>query len=251
MSRSGRNRRHKQPRVQVKPKTIVKNMLILLVVIAIAAGVHFFWSCAKDWYREGKTRQFKHVIIKTDQGYMSSGAVRQVLDSALQPGFFKASSTQIEQALNGLPWVKTVSVRKQWPASLVVAISERVPVAIWNQHAILSESGVVFTPKSLTTVPENLPKLFGPAGDAALLWQNWQSFSAILQPLKFSLKSLTLNDIGDWQMTLQQGTVIKLGDQQLEKRLQRFVEYYPQLLKDNPKGLAEVDLQYADGIAVK
>jgi cell division protein FtsQ len=53
------------------------------------------------------------------------------------------------ERINGLPWVKTVAVRKIYPDALEVRIEEREPFAIWqhgSQLAIVERDGRVIAP---------------------------------------------------------------------------------------------------------
>ncbi len=49
--------------------------------------------------------------------------------------------TQIEQRL---PWIKQVSVRKQWPDELKIHLVEYVPIARWNDQHMVDAEGNTF-----------------------------------------------------------------------------------------------------------
>ncbi len=44
-----------------------------------------------------------------------------------------------------LSWIKTISIRKIWPAQLNINVVEYVPVAKWNQVNYLTADGTIFS----------------------------------------------------------------------------------------------------------
>ena len=56
--------------------------------------------------------------------------------------------SQIEQRL---PWIKQVSVRKQWPDELKIHLVEYVPIARWNdQHMVDADGNSFSVPRERT-----------------------------------------------------------------------------------------------------
>ncbi|STM57713.1 cell division protein FtsQ [Escherichia coli] len=71
--------------------------------------------------------------------------------------------TQIEQRL---PWIKQVSVRKQWPDELKIHLVEYVPIARWNDQHMVDAEGNTFSVPPDRTSKQVLPMLYGPEGSA-------------------------------------------------------------------------------------
>ena len=81
----------------------------------------------------------------------------------------------VQRSVQDLPWVATVSVRKQWPDELQVYIVEHKPVAIWNSDLLLNAKGQVFQADN-EALQAYLPQLYGPEGSELEAWQAFLQF---------------------------------------------------------------------------
>ena len=73
----------------------------------------------------------------------------------------------------------------------------------------------------------------------------------MLAPLGLNVTRLQLSERRAWRMTLNDGLELRLGRDGVERRLQRFVEVYPGVLKQQLARIAAVDLRYTNGFAVQ
>ena len=75
--------------------------------------------------------------------------------------YFSAPLDEIYQRARGLSWVAEVSVRRQWPDTVKLQVTEREPVAVWNEAVLVSSNGEPF--KGLKQYDlSGLPRLTGP-----------------------------------------------------------------------------------------
>ncbi|MDF0535547.1 cell division protein FtsQ/DivIB [Shewanella yunxiaonensis] len=188
------------------------------------------------------------VAIKGDRQYTSDSDIRAALQDLMKRSFFSADVTQVQQALENLPWVYRASVRRDWPAKLKVYLQEQVPVAHWNQDAWLNEHGEVFQAPSRPGL-EALPWLSGPEKRGAEVLKAFQQLDELLRINSFRLEKLSLTPRLAWEAVLGNGIVLELGREDRMSRVQRFINVYPELLKQD-KTVARVDLRYDTGLAV-
>jgi len=164
-----------------------------------------------------------------------------------EQNFFSLDVRQVKYELEQLALIKSVQVKKVWPETLVVKFKEDIPVAIWNQLTLLNPKGEeLVLPSSFDA--EGLPRLFGPEQKTEQVMRQFQRFQSRLSAVDAVMVSLTMNTVGSWQVELENGWMIRLGRQQLEKRLERLIE----LLKILPQEkVAVVDLRYGKGAAIQ
>jgi cell division protein FtsQ len=179
---------------------------------------------------------------------------RDELVSRTQPlltgeGFMTVDLEAIRAELLQMPWVAEVSVRRQWPSHLVVAVVEQVPIARWGDDGLLNRRGQVFRPLPLGAV-DDLPVLFGPDAVAADVVARYADLSALLAAEGLRLVSLGTDQRGSWRAELDGGVQLRLGTGELLDKLRRFARVYRAELQPRFAEVAYVDLRYSNGLAI-
>lgn len=96
-----------------------------------------------------------------------------VLDAALSgdsDAILAADLPAIRSRIEALPWVDRATVARRLPATLEIAVTERVPAAIWQRHGMLrlvDRTGRVLTPADVRAWP-HLPLLVGEGAELEL-----------------------------------------------------------------------------------
>lgn len=171
--------------------------------------------------------------------------VAAVVRNSLRGNFFTIDLAQTRRDFEKLPWVRKVDVRRHFPWRLDVELQEQVALARWNDTKLLNTHGEVFA----APTDQALPSLSGPVGSAAEVAQRYARFSGMLASLGQHISELDLSSRGAWKLRLQNGLTVKLGRQQVEQRLARFVAVYPYSLAKMQQPANYVDLRYRNGFA--
>jgi cell division protein FtsQ len=157
--------------------------------------------------------------------------------------------------------VREARVERRWPDTLVVSLVEHVPLARWNDNALVNEAGDVFVAAADT----RLPRLIGPEDSSDEVVAAYRRHQAALAPLGMTIRELRLSPRRAWRMQLENGMQLALGREQTDARLARFVALYPRLFGAQPSASETaaqavapvaaapltVDLRYPDGFAVR
>ena len=88
-------------------------------------------------------------IVRSDPAHIAS-----VIQHALRGTFFTIDLAAARDALGKVPWVRTVAVRRQWPATLEVNVVEHSPLARWNDVARGNTDGEVCYAESGEELPD-------------------------------------------------------------------------------------------------
>lgn len=238
--------------VRSKQKTpftpaFVGGVLFFLLSVSL---VVWFGSKVVQWVQDQQNAPIRQVRVFGDFGHIQPAQLHQQLQQQFVGNFFHVNVDQVQQYLQQQPWVYQVAVRKQWPGTLVVVVTEHSPVAVWNSEFLLNNKGEVFK-APLTQLKEPLPKLAGPSGseqDALTMFSQVQSLLALHQ---FQASSLSVSPRFAWQLTLSNGIELKLGREDTLKRVQRFIDLYPSISKHKAEAIEQVDLRYDTGLAVR
>ncbi len=230
-------------------------MFFLLLVLATIG-----WSAwaVLSWMDDAKRLPLSELVVTGDRHYTTNDDIRQSILSLGEPGTFMTQDVNIiQQQIERLPWIKQVSVRKQWPNELKIHLVEYVPVAHWNDLHMVDVDGKSFSIPAERIAKQKMPLLYGPEGSEQDVLQGYQTMSQQLASAssvgKFAVKSVSMTARHSWQITLDDDIRIDLGRDDRNGRLQRFIELYPRLQQQadaDKKRISYVDLRYESGAAV-
>jgi cell division protein FtsQ len=214
------------------------------------------WVVAQPWFA------LRNIEVKTPVAHVTETQIRLVAERQVRGTFFTVDLDSVRNSLEKLPWVREARVERRWPDTLVVSLVEHVPLARWNDNALVNEAGDVF----VAAVDIRLPRLIGPEDSSAEVVAAYRRHQAALAPLGMTIRELRLSPRRAWRMQLESGMQLALGREQTDARLARFVALYPRLFEAQPSASETaaqiaapataaapltVDLRYPDGFAVR
>lgn len=185
--------------------------------------------------------------------------VLQAVRNEVQGNYFTADIERLRQSLEKLPWVRRVSIRREFPHRLAVQLEEHQALARWNGTALVNQQGEVFS----AYTEQMLPDFIGQRGGSIEIAQHYIQFSRQLAALNLQVAQLALSPRHAWQLRLSNGMVLELGREDMQQRLARFVAVYPYSLAamhgsegmgqktEDSTAVRYVDLRYRNGFAVK
>jgi cell division protein FtsQ len=200
----------------------------------------------------------REVELRGELAHTTGSEVEQAMRGRIEGNFFAVDLAQSRSALEQLPWVRRVQVRRVWPDRLEVTLEEHVPLARWGELGLVNVQGERFAARGEV----GLPLFAGPAGSEAEVTRRYRRFAELLAPLGSPLEALILSPRHAWQARLAGGLTLELGrdtpSDPVERRLERFVSVHPPTLgrmqrKPTPEGVANVyvDLRYPNGFALR
>ncbi len=191
----------------------------------------------------------RELEIKSALRETSKAEIDAVLAGRIGGNFFALQLADVRAALEQLPWVRSVAVRRVWPDKLEVSIEEHVALARWGDEALVNTYGERFRARSDAV----LPLFVAPAGTEREVALRYARFTDLLKPLGSGLERVVLTPRLAWQLRLHSGLNILLGRDAdaAEERLRRFVGAYETTLKRIPRKHEYVDLRYPNGFALR
>ncbi|OOE66867.1 cell division protein FtsQ [Salinivibrio sp. IB868] len=203
-----------------------------------------------DWMSDEQQLPLSQLVMEGDQTHVSAAQVRKaVLSGGDLKSFMLQDVDRIQTHIEALPWVKQVAVRKQWPDTLKVHITEYQASAIWNGQKLLTPDGDVFDGAPQDVADKNLVSLHGNTGTSEEVLRTSRELEDELQRIGLSIQALSLNKRRSWRIVTRDGVRIELGRKARQERLARLVNLYPRI-KAQDKAIEYVDLRYDTGAAV-
>lgn len=189
----------------------------------------------------------KRVDVKGDLRHVTYQQVSYIVTREFKGNFFTLDLALVGNGFKKLPWVRNVSVRRQWPDTLEVTLEEHRELARWADGGLVNTRGELFQAASNS----ELPVFHGPEGSAREITDLYGQFISALTPLKLKPVRLTMNERRAWQVKLNSGLNLELGRDQPGARLNKFVRVYDATIARMPEPVANVDLRYPNGFAVR
>lgn len=192
----------------------------------------------------------QRVVVSGRLQRVSAMDVEQVVRANLGgAGLVSVNLTRISNGLSQLPWVQSAAVERSWPRGLQIEIVEQTAVARWNNAGLVNASGALFVSES-RFIPSELPQLAGPTGSEGEVTQRYLGTQGRLTEIGMRLATLELDARGAWNLTLDNGVIVRLGRQQMDERFDRFMLAAARLVSQRSTDIAYVDMRYGNGFAI-
>ena len=193
------------------------------------------------------TLPIEQLVISGTTDHVPTDLIETLVAPTLAGGFFAADLDAIRDDLERIPWVYRATVRRQWPDTVVVTVEEQRPIARWGNQGFLNHEGVFFVGEQ-STLFELLPQLWGPDSSAPHMMRHYQQVESLLQDTDLQVVSLEQDEIGQVNLTLDNGIGIALGTEHFLQRMQRFIVLWERHL--DGQHVARIDMRYSHGAAV-
>ncbi|MCC7325905.1 MAG: cell division protein FtsQ/DivIB [Burkholderiales bacterium] len=220
-------------------------LLSITAVCLLWAAVAFVVRLPAFAYRE--------VVVTAPLTRADGAHLEAVVREELSGTFFTMDLDRARAALAGVPWIRSVALRRQWPRRLELTVEEHQPLARWNESALVNTRGEVFA----ATTSEELPLFEGPDGRAAEVAARYRAWTQTLRPLAMSLTQLRLSPRGGWRLVASDAAgalMLELGRDEPDARLARFVAAHGRTLGALARARTKVeavDLRYRNGFAAR
>jgi cell division protein FtsQ len=229
-----------------------RQMNIAAGVLVALAALAVLWS-AGGWLVRQPWAAFREVVVAAPLERASAPHVEAVIRDELAGTFFTMDLARAGEALKKVAWVRNVSLRRQWPGRLEVTVEEHVPLARWNDAALVNTDGETF----VADWNGELPLFAGPEGRAAEVTLRWREWTEVLAPLALTLPAIRLSERGGWSLSAAGAAgrlQLELGRDEPSTRLGRFAAAYGRtigaLARVGTK-VGHVDLRYRNGFAAR
>ncbi len=240
-----------------------------LTAMLLAAGM--VWLLRSQLPAIAKLFPIERVVFvsatKSPLMEINNDALKQIADAlqTRQASMLQLDLLSLKASIAQVEWVRDANVRRQFPATIVVAIEEHKPKAAWlgevaiarlndeainDSTALVNQFGEVFRAVITDERRDGLPKLAGPEGTSTEVLEKFASVIAPLADIARSPAALLLTPRRAWQLTLDNGARLELGRHDTDVRLSRFIATYPQITALQVAN-SQVDLRYLSGFTIR
>ncbi|MFZ2054481.1 MAG: FtsQ-type POTRA domain-containing protein [Candidatus Aminicenantales bacterium] len=247
--------RAKTPVKKVQRKLTVRSRHIVLFFIVLAG---FFFGLTKGYLYLVSCDDFavKKTEIACRRDFVGRD-IRALLDSSKFGNLLLLDIKALQDRIESHRWIKEARLRKVFPSSLKVEITEREPVAllkIGESFLMIDEEGVGLerlAAREDANLPLFLDRSFFQNRYREKIGLAWRCLSALTPGQRLELEALDLSENHCVSAFLQGLTTrFILGDERFSERLS-FIRSYLKELEGQNGPLEYVDLRFDDRIIFK
>jgi len=220
------------------PRPVLRFALATLLAVGAVAGGYVFLDVP-----------LRKIDMEAPFQRVTAMQIEATMRASLSGGFLSLDIDKVQRALEALPWVDRARVQRVWPAGVRVSISEQAAAARWGESGLLNTRGELFV-NDVRQMPAELPLLAGPLGTEQQVARLYLEFQTRLLPLGMRIGGVTLDPRGAWRVQLTNGVELRLGREQPEQRMERFLRAAAPIVSARASELAYVDLRYSNGFAL-
>ncbi len=260
--------RVRAPMAALQPLHRRRAVVIAATLSAMTAAAVLVWLVLGAMPGIAKSLPIERVVFVSAAAAplteVSGEALKRVADALRTRGasMLQLDLTGLAANVKQVPWVREATIRRQFPATIVVAIDEHRALARWmaetrdaNVEAdapttLVNSYGDVFTAVIADERRDLLPQLAGPDGTSAEVLTRYAALIAPLAAIERTPIELVLTARRAWQLRLDNGTTVELGRADTDARIARFIRTYPALAPLQVAG-AIVDMRYQTGFTIR
>lgn len=200
------------------------------------------------WLVNSSEFPVRHVRINGKVEHISAARLQQTATDHISGNIFRVDINTIQAAYEKLPWIKSAQVRRLWPDTVIVDLTEHEPIARWNHNFLIDADGDTFQVENAAV---SLPELTGQSGTEKSAAATYHTLAQILERHHLKAAALENSDRGAWTLTLDNGLKLILGRTQTRERLERLMLVWDEAIAPQVGQLEYIDLRYRDGFAVR
>lgn len=218
-------------------------ILAVLALLVLAAGA----IMARNG---GAMLPFRWVDVSGPFGRVSAEQIRAAVAPATSGGFFTTDIAEVRARVMALPWVADAEVRKHWPDTLEVRVTERQVLGHQGESQLIDVTGAVFQARGAGET-RGLPHLEANPEQMVALAEHYRRAQHDLEGMGRSITGARLSPRGALEFQLSDGLTVQLGSRDLSERWRRFVLSLPSLTTLDRRPIALADLRYTHGFAIR
>jgi len=189
--------------------------------------------------------------IKGEYENVNKSQVDLIKNKYIKKNFFAVNLEETREAFKKLPWIRDVSIRRDWNKfGLLVEIESHKPIARWSSRGLVNSYGEIFH----AAYEDNLPLFVGPDEFVEEMSVKYYQINKILEKELMQIGTISLSNRLSWEIYTNNNMRFFLGKENgnnIVKKLNALIENYQFILSESKSRIEYVDLRYKDGFAIK
>ena len=189
--------------------------------------------------------------IKGEYENINKNQIDLIKNKFINKNFFALNLQKVRKAFKILPWIRDVSIRRDWNTfGLLVEIESHKPIGRWSNRGLVNSFGEIFN----AAYEEELPLFIGSDEFVDEMAVKYNQINKILEKELMQIGTISLSNRLSWEIYTNNQMRFFLGKEDgnnIIKKLNVLVENYQFILSESKSRIEYVDLRYKDGFAIK
>lgn len=228
----------------------VQSVLWQFSLVAIAAtcvvGCYLYGG---EIIKAGLQRPVESVQVEGQFVYLNRQQATTLIAEAIDNEYVSLDIARLKREIELHPWVERAIVARGLSSTLRVTLIEQAPIARWGSEGFLNQRGEIVRTAATESL-QHLPELYGSSLESEKIMRQFQDLSLMLRSRKLTIAKLWVDELGGWTLDLQSGVRLVLGGDELVEKVKRFLVVYDEYLVQRFEAVKQIDLRYANGLAV-
>ena len=169
--------------------------------------------------------------IKGEYENINKNQIDLIKNKFIKKNFFGLSLKETRAAFKKLPWIRDVSIRRDWNKfGLLVEIESHKPIARWSNRGLVNSYGEIFH----AAYEDNLPLFLGPDEFVDEMTVKYNQINKILKKELMQIGTISLSNRLSWEIYTNNNIRIFLGkeDNNIVRKLNLLIENYQFILSE-------------------
>lgn len=217
--------------------TYLINVMTLIILIYI--GIYYI---AQNWFK------IKKIAIEGDTDHILTKQLSFIVKDQLNGTFFTLNIDELQNKFKKIPWVKDVTVYRNFPDGITVKIEEYKVIGDLGKGSLLTHDGQVF---SVDDDSNNINFPYFDVDNTNIndLLKIYELIMPFLNEKNLKLTRLYLSSSGITKIHLSNDMIVTICSFDISNKWDILVKYWDRLYKINPL-LNSINMCYKNAVAI-
>ena len=209
----------------------------LAVFIILSSCIYYV---AQNWFK------IEQIKIQGNTTHITEAQLSYIAKNRLKGTFFTLDIDSLQREFQRIPWVKSVTVLREFPGTITVDIKEYDVIARFGEDGLISGEGRVFNGADDRAT---LPIFAAPQQQIGQLLDDYQRLKPLLARKNLTLSKLELNGAGITKIMFGNNMQVVICSIDISDSLQVLTRYWDKLHALNPN-LNYINMCYKNAVAI-
>jgi len=230
----------------LKSEGSIKKVTIIVYILIPIISLFLFYELVTS-----SKFPISEIGIKGEYKNVSKSQIDLIKNKFIKKNFFALSLRETRVVFKKLPWIRDVSIRRDWNKfGLIVEIESHKPIARWGNQGLVNTYGEIFH----AAYDDKLSLFLGPDEFVSEMTVKYNQINKILEKELMQIGTISLSNRLSWEIYTNNNIRFFLGKEgknNIVKKLNILIENYQYIVAKSKSRIEYVDLRYKDGFAVK